>query len=58
MAELRLGADAKHPNPGYLQLLVEMGYPHDLACSALLAVKNESLENAIDWLDKVAFFFL
>jgi uncharacterized UBP type Zn finger protein len=53
MAELRLGADAKHPNPGYLNLLTEMGYPHDKAVSALLAVKNESLDHAIDWLDKV-----
>jgi hypothetical protein len=49
---LRLGADAKVPNPGYLKLLVEFGYPHDLACTALVAVHNESLETAIDWLDK------
>jgi hypothetical protein len=52
MAELRLGADARAPNPGYLKLLVEFGYPHDLACTALLNVKNESLESAIDWLDR------
>ncbi len=49
---LRLGADARAPNPGYLKLLVEFGYPHDLACTALLTVKNESLEAAIDWLDR------
>ncbi len=53
MAELRLGADAKHPNPGYMNLLQEMGYPFDKASSALMAVKNESLDAAIDWLDKV-----
>ena len=49
---LRLGADSKVPNPGYLKLLVEFGYPHDLACSALQAVHNQSLEAAIDWLDR------
>jgi UBA/TS-N domain len=57
MAELRLGADAKHPNPGYLQLLTEMGYTHGKAVSALLAVKNDSLDAAIDWLDSVCFPF-
>lgn len=49
---LRLGADAKAPNPGYLKLLEEFGYPHDMAVRALLAVKNESLNHAIEWLDQ------
>ena len=48
---LRLGADSKVPNPGYLKLLVEFGYPHALACRALESVRNESLEAAIEWLD-------
>lgn len=52
MAELRLGADARAPNPGYVQHLVEFGYPQELACRALNAVRNESLEAAIDWLDR------
>lgn len=40
---LRLGRDAMAPNPGYLKLLGEFGFPHDLACKALMAVHNESL---------------
>jgi len=49
---LHLGADAKRPNPGYLKLLEEFGYPTLLAEKALMAVKNESLNHAIEWLDK------
>lgn len=39
------------PDPGYLKLLVEFGYPHNFAVEALQAVRNASLESALEWLE-------